>query len=353
MAAATSHFRGRGIWTTTPARPQIASVGFRRCTASGHDRPMDLPAPPDRPRALAGRPRHPGPSGCARAHSRHASAPSRYGPPLAARCAWGLRHLHRSLTDPPPGPCRLAPRRCRRRGHRRLRLPRLRPALHAGCVAARHPRARRQATCAGSARRVPTHPNHARGQVDRHVSRGVARASRAGHVSRHDLTPLGPRAALRSRPGRSHQHPPHRRRPRRGSMGRLRAGPASPRRPRHRMSLGSRMRAARSAVHVGRPRSASWNHALAGAPDLVPDAAWHDARVVVEVDSAEWHRLGDRVETTERRRARYAALGWTVLPISARPLREEASEVLHEIEQAVQRGRLGHDRRCEFCAAAV
>ena len=61
-----------------------------------------------------------------------------------------------------------------------------------------------------------------------------------------------------------------------------------------------------------------WNQPLpdAGGADLHPDACLARARLVVEVDSIEWHRLGDRVEATERRRARYAALGWTVLPVS-------------------------------------
>ena len=49
--------------------------------------------------------------------------------------------------------------------------------------------------------------------------------------------------------------------------------------------------------------------------DLHPDACLARARLVVEMNSIEWHRLGDRVEATERRRARYAALGWTVLPV--------------------------------------
>lgn len=72
---------------------------------------------------------------------------------------------------------------------------------------------------------------------------------------------------------------------------------------------------------------------------LVPDAAWPDARVVVEIDSAEWHRFGDRVEATERRRARYAALGWIVVPISPRRLRDDSQGVLGEIQAAVAAGR--------------
>lgn len=63
---------------------------------------------------------------------------------------------------------------------------------------------------------------------------------------------------------------------------------------------------------------AVWNEPLpdAGGSRLIPDVHWRDARVVVEVDSSEWHRLGAAVERTEQRRARYAALGWIVVPIS-------------------------------------
>lgn len=83
-----------------------------------------------------------------------------------------------------------------------------------------------------------------------------------------------------------------------------------------------------------------WNHLLPRTrPPLRPDACWPDAHVIVEIDSAEWHRFGERVEQTERRRARYAALGWTVLPVSPRRLREEPHAVLREIEDAVTAGR--------------
>ena len=89
-----------------------------------------------------------------------------------------------------------------------------------------------------------------------------------------------------------------------------------------------------------------WNRPLtdAGLEPLVPDACWAEARVVVEIDSAEWHRLGDRVERTERRRARYAAQGWVVLPVSPRRLRQEPTAVLAEIEAAVIAGRRRHAR---------
>ncbi|NED99951.1 type IV toxin-antitoxin system AbiEi family antitoxin domain-containing protein [Phytoactinopolyspora halotolerans] len=82
-----------------------------------------------------------------------------------------------------------------------------------------------------------------------------------------------------------------------------------------------------------------WNALLPGTMHRIrPDACWPEARVVVEIDSAEWHRFGDSVERTERRRALYASLGWTVVPVSPRRLREEPDAVLREIEAAVAAG---------------
>jgi hypothetical protein len=83
-----------------------------------------------------------------------------------------------------------------------------------------------------------------------------------------------------------------------------------------------------------------WNQPLPepNASDLRPDAHWKRARLALEVESNEWHRYGDSVEATERRRARYAALGWTVLPVSPRRIREEPAAVLAEIEAAFLAG---------------
>lgn len=94
----------------------------------------------------------------------------------------------------------------------------------------------------------------------------------------------------------------------------------------------------RTSPLIGEP---AWNLPIDGTGDrpLIPDACWSEARVVVEIDSAEWHRLGDLVEQTERRRARYAASGWVVLPVSPRRLRQEPAAVLAEIEAAVLAGR--------------
>ena len=83
-----------------------------------------------------------------------------------------------------------------------------------------------------------------------------------------------------------------------------------------------------------------WNRPLPdpGGADMCPDACLSEARLLLEMDSVEWHRFGDAPERTERRRARLAALGWTVLPISPRRLREQPEAVLREIEAAYVAG---------------
>ncbi|SEE93118.1 type IV toxin-antitoxin system AbiEi family antitoxin domain-containing protein [Jiangella alba] len=79
----------------------------------------------------------------------------------------------------------------------------------------------------------------------------------------------------------------------------------------------------------------AWNVPLPDTADIVPDAQYREARLALEVESQEWHRYGDAPEATERRRARYASLGWRVLPVSPQRLRAEPEVVLAEIEAAV------------------
>ena len=86
----------------------------------------------------------------------------------------------------------------------------------------------------------------------------------------------------------------------------------------------------RSAV-LPEPR---WNQRLPGARGIVPDACWPQARLVVEVDSRSWHGFGDAPRRTEQRRAKYAALGWRVLPVAPARIRADAANVLREIEAA-------------------
>lgn len=78
-----------------------------------------------------------------------------------------------------------------------------------------------------------------------------------------------------------------------------------------------------------------WNEPLPGGPrHIIPDGRWDAARVLLEVDSIEWHRLGNAPERTEQRRAYIASLGWTVYPVSPRRLRAEPDVVLMEIVAA-------------------
>lgn len=76
------------------------------------------------------------------------------------------------------------------------------------------------------------------------------------------------------------------------------------------------------------------NVALPGLAGVIPDAWWRQARLVLEVDSAEHHAYGPAAEATQRRHALMAAAGWTVLPISPRRLRDDPSGVLRDIESA-------------------
>ena len=81
-----------------------------------------------------------------------------------------------------------------------------------------------------------------------------------------------------------------------------------------------------------------WNRVLPGQRGIVPDACWQQARLVVEVDSRSYHGFGDAPQRTEERRARYATLGWRVLPVSPARLRSEPQAVLREIEAAYLAG---------------
>lgn len=77
-----------------------------------------------------------------------------------------------------------------------------------------------------------------------------------------------------------------------------------------------------------------FNQPLPGERGLIPDACWPSAKLVVEIDSRSFHGFGDAPARTEERRARLAALGWRVLPISPARLRRDPRGVLREIEAA-------------------
>lgn len=88
----------------------------------------------------------------------------------------------------------------------------------------------------------------------------------------------------------------------------------------------------RTSTVIGEP---VWNEPLPDDASLIPDGYYREVRLALEIDSAEHHGFGDRPELTEQRRARYASLGWRVIPISPRRLRHEPKAVLAEIEAAV------------------
>jgi hypothetical protein len=79
---------------------------------------------------------------------------------------------------------------------------------------------------------------------------------------------------------------------------------------------------------------AVFNELIPGDRWLRPDAHWPERRLIVEIDSVEWHRQGNAYERTEQRRAYLASQGWTVIPVSPERLRACPHEVLAEIEAA-------------------
>jgi hypothetical protein len=78
-----------------------------------------------------------------------------------------------------------------------------------------------------------------------------------------------------------------------------------------------------------------WNRPLPGyegEPRIIPDCCWPEARLVVEVNSTQFHKLGLGPERTEQRMARYAELGWLVIPLSPYRIRTESAAVLRQLE---------------------
>jgi very-short-patch-repair endonuclease len=65
---------------------------------------------------------------------------------------------------------------------------------------------------------------------------------------------------------------------------------------------------------------------------VVPDLAWLDVRLVVEVDSVAHHGFGPDAAATARRRSALTAAGWVVLSISPQRIRDDPDAVLAEIE---------------------
>jgi very-short-patch-repair endonuclease len=65
---------------------------------------------------------------------------------------------------------------------------------------------------------------------------------------------------------------------------------------------------------------------------VIPDLAWLDVRLMVEVDSVTHHGLGPDAAATTRRRSALTAAGWVVLSISPQRIRDDPDGVLAEIE---------------------
>ncbi len=81
-----------------------------------------------------------------------------------------------------------------------------------------------------------------------------------------------------------------------------------------------------------------WNRQLPGRPGIYPDACWPEARLVVEVNSKEWHRFGAGIERTEQRHALYAELGWRPVSVSPYRIRTEPVAVRKQLERAYLTG---------------
>jgi very-short-patch-repair endonuclease len=67
---------------------------------------------------------------------------------------------------------------------------------------------------------------------------------------------------------------------------------------------------------------------------VVPDVAWLEVRLIVEVDSVAHHGFGPDAAATSRRRSALTAAGWVVLSISPQRIRDDPDGVLAEIEAA-------------------
>lgn len=82
---------------------------------------------------------------------------------------------------------------------------------------------------------------------------------------------------------------------------------------------------------VATPR---WNAAIRhddGSVIAVVDALWERERVVVEVDSVEWHLGPEQYRATQRRQRVLVAAGWTVLSVAPRDIRDHPEQVCRQV----------------------
>lgn len=99
------------------------------------------------------------------------------------------------------------------------------------------------------------------------------------------------------------------------------------------------LRAALARHGVPAPR---WNVTVRhddGSLIAVVDALWERERVVVEVDSMEWHLGPEQYRATQRRQRLLIAAGWTVLSVAPGDVRGRPEEVCRQVLSALAAGR--------------
>lgn len=85
-----------------------------------------------------------------------------------------------------------------------------------------------------------------------------------------------------------------------------------------------------------------WNAAVRhedGSIIAVVDALWERERVIVEVDSMEWHLGPEQYRATQRRQRLLVAAGWTVLPVAPGDVRDHPEQVCRQVSSALAAAR--------------
>ena len=108
---------------------------------------------------------------------------------------------------------------------------------------------------------------------------------------------------------------------------------------------GWEVRAARLLVRAGVPEPVR-QYEIRDGGRLVArvDLAYPGQRVAIEFDSVRWHTGRARIDHEADRRARLAALGWRVVPITATALEESPAEVVANVAAALAQ-EVGPDAR--------
>lgn len=85
-----------------------------------------------------------------------------------------------------------------------------------------------------------------------------------------------------------------------------------------------------------------WNVAVRhddGSIIAVVDALWERERVIVEVDSMEWHLGPEQYRATQRRQRLLVTAGWTVLPVAPGDVRDRPEQVCRQVLDALAAAR--------------